>query len=151
MRSSLPAFVGALLVAGALLPAPAAAQASGQTSPAPAADSHRGVAERGAYITQRVAMCVQCHSPRDERGALIEAQKFQGGKIPAAPAWAQAGDWAFVAPRIAGLTGYTAEQAVKLLTEGRTRAGNVPRAPMPPFRMSEQDAADVVAYLKSLP
>jgi mono/diheme cytochrome c family protein len=150
MGSLVTALAGALLMAGVALPASAVAQTpAGQPASAPSAST--GDAQRGAYIAAHVAMCVQCHSPRDERGVLIEGQNFQGGKIPAAPAWSQAGEWAFVAPRIAGLTGYSAEQGVKLLTEGRTRAGNVPRAPMPPFRMSAQDAADVVAYLKSLP
>jgi mono/diheme cytochrome c family protein len=149
MRSVALVVAGALLAAGIALPVPAAAQAPGgqqvSAPPAPAGNS-----QRGEYIAQQVAMCVQCHSPRDERGAIVEAQKFGGGKIPAAPAWAQAGEWAFVAPRIAGLSGYTVEQGVRLLTEGRTRSGRVPRAPMPPFRMSPQDAADVVAHLKSL-
>jgi mono/diheme cytochrome c family protein len=149
MRSLALVCAGALLAAGIVLPATAAAQAPGG-QPVSAPPAPAGNAQRGAYIAQQVAMCVQCHSPRDERGALIDAQKFGGGKIPSAPAWAASGDWAFVAPRIAGLSGYTVEQGVRLLTEGRTRSGRVPRAPMPPFRMAPQDAADVVAYLKSL-
>jgi len=149
MRSLALVFTGALLAAGFAVPATAAAQSPGgqpvSAQPAPA-----GNAQRGAYLTQQVAMCVQCHSPRDERGVIVESHKFGGGNIPAAPAWAQAGEWAIAAPRIAGLTGYNEEQAVRLLTEGRTRSGRQPRAPMPPFRMSPQDASDVVAYLKSL-
>src|SRR5262250_32718 len=31
--------------------------------------------ERGRYLANDVAMCVQCHSPRDENGALIEGQR----------------------------------------------------------------------------
>lgn len=109
-----------------------------------------GNADRGAYLATSVAMCVQCHSGRDEAGNLVDAQRFAGGRIPAGPPWARPGEWAFSAPRIAGLSGYSTAQGITLLTRGRTRSGRTPRAPMPAFRMSEQDAADVVAFLQRL-
>lgn len=135
----------AALVASAavLAPVPTTAQTPAPASPA-------GSVDRGAYLATQVAMCVQCHSGRDEQGTLVATQRFAGGRIPSGPPWARPGEWAFSAPRIAGLSGYTVEQGIRLLTEGRTRSGRTPRAPMPPFRMSAQDAADVVAYLKSL-
>ena len=43
------------------------------------------------------------------------------------------------------------EDAVRLLQTGRSAKGYVPRPPMPPFRMTPEDAATVVAYLQSLP
>jgi hypothetical protein len=53
-------------------------------------------------------------------------------------------------PRIAGLPGYTDELAIRLLTQGAIkRDGTQLRSPMPPFRMTPQDAADVIAYLRS--
>lgn len=51
---------------------------------------------------------------------------------------------------IKGLTGYTDEQEIRLLTTGITRNGTPPRPPMPPFRLTREDAAAVVAYLRSL-
>jgi len=39
---------------------------------------------------------------------------------------------------------------VTLLTTGVWRDGKRPRPPMPQFRMTQQDAQAVVAYLKSL-
>jgi mono/diheme cytochrome c family protein len=43
------------------------------------------------------------------------------------------------------------EDAERLLQTGKSTRGYVPRPPMPPFRMTQEDAAAVVAYLKSLP
>jgi hypothetical protein len=43
------------------------------------------------------------------------------------------------------------EDAERLLQTGKSARGYVPRPPMPPFRMTQEDAAAVVAYLKSLP
>ena len=95
-------------------------------------------------------MCVQCHTPRNAQGELDRTQLLQGASIPVPvpfPAW----QWAFAAPRIAGLPGWSVADAVRLLQTGRSGTGYVPRPPMPPFRMTQEDAAAVVAYLKSLP
>ena len=60
-------------------------------------------------------------------------------------------DWPIQIPRIAGLPGYDDEAAMRLLTQGAIRwDGKQLRAPMPRFRMNPQDAADVIAYLRSL-
>jgi mono/diheme cytochrome c family protein len=104
---------------------------------------------RGRYIAQHVAMCVQCHSPRDSAGDPIPTRLFHGAPIPVRSPFA-AQDWAFRAPHIAGLPGYTREQAVRLLMEGVTASGGTPRPPMPPFRMKREDAEAVAAFLKSL-
>ena len=56
-----------------------------------------------------------------------------------------------VAPRIKGMPGYTPELGVRLLTEGAIdRVGKHLRPPMPKFRMTPQDAADVVAFLRAM-
>jgi hypothetical protein len=69
--------------------------------------------------------------------------------MPVRPPWAN--DWPVRIPRIAGLPGYTDELAIRLLTQGAIkRDGTQLRLPMPRFRMTPQDAADVVAYLRSL-
>jgi mono/diheme cytochrome c family protein len=104
---------------------------------------------RGEYLATRVAMCVQCHSGRDEKGALSEAKKFRGGTIPFKSPWSGS-EWAYQAPSIAGLPGFTDEQIVALLTEGAATGRSAPRSPMPPFRMSREDAPAIAAYLRSL-
>lgn len=105
--------------------------------------------ERGKYIVENVAMCGQCHTPRNGSGDLIMSQWLNGAAVPVhAPA--QIRPWAEYAPRIAGLTQFTDEQALRLLTGGISRTGTMLRNPMPPYRMSKQDAQDIVAYLRSL-
>jgi hypothetical protein len=118
--------------------------------PADVASVTSGNVEHGRYIVERVAMCFECHSPRDEKGNLLQGQEFMGGAIPFQPPWTN--DWAIRAPRIRGLPGYTEELGVRLLTQGAIdRQGIQLRLPMPRFRMTPQDASDVVAFLKSMP
>ena len=103
--------------------------------------------EHGKYIAENVAMCVQCHSPREATGELVRSKLFEGAPIPVDKP-SQLSVWADYAPRIAGLPQYTEDQMVKLLTTGIGREGKPLRAPMPTFKMTLQDAADVVTYLK---
>ena len=109
-----------------------------------------GNVEHGKYLAEHVAMCVECHSGRDAQGNIIDSQLYLGGAIPFAPAWPN--DWANRAPRNRGLPGYTDAEAMRLLMQGAiARDGRQLRAPMPRFRMTPQDAADVIAFLRSLP
>jgi hypothetical protein len=108
-----------------------------------------GDIDRGRYLAEDVAMCVQCHSPRDENGDLLRSQLFSGAAVPVSAPW-RTKDWAEFAPRIAGLTQYSDDQAMELLTGGISRTGRTLRAPMPPFRLSLQDARAIIAYLRSL-
>ena len=82
-------------------------------------------------------------------GQYPRARAFDGGPIPFRPPWPN--DWAIYAPRNRGLPGYDDAQAVRLLTEGSIgRDGRQLKMPMPRFHMSKQDAADVIAYMRSL-
>jgi mono/diheme cytochrome c family protein len=135
-------------------------QASAQTHQQPARTSAvartpaatalpRGDLEHGRYIVEHVAMCIECHSGRDSQGRLLDSQRFLGAPIPFAPPWPN--DWAMRAPRNKGLPGYDDGLALRLLTQGGIgRNGEQLRAPMPRFRMNVQDAADVIAYMRSL-
>src|SRR5262245_23502282 len=49
---------------------------------APGATRIGGDVARGDYLVNSVAMCVQCHSPRDQRGNLIADKKLTGASIP---------------------------------------------------------------------
>ncbi len=107
-------------------------------------------AERGKYFVEQVAMCVQCHTPRDASGGLLRDKYLAGAPVPVnSPPYPNT-KWAARAPAIAGLPGYTSEQGIRLLTEGITSNGRRPDPPMPPFRFTRADAAAIVAYLKSL-
>ncbi len=105
---------------------------------------------RGRYLVERVAMCVQCHTPRTQTGELLETRYLQGGPVPVSAPPNFRIDWAYKAPGIAGLPGYTVQEGIKLLMEGVTPDGRIPKPPMPKFRLTRGDAEAVVIYLKSL-
>jgi mono/diheme cytochrome c family protein len=126
-----------------------AQQSHAAHTPGTATDRTTGNIEHGRYIVENIAMCGECHSPRNEKGEIVEEQRFMGAPIPVRPPWPN--DWALRAPRNRTLPGYTEELAIRLLTQGAIdREGKQLRLPMPRFRMTRQDAADVVAYMKSL-
>lgn len=139
-----------VLVAAALVLLVGSASAQQRAAGAAPASAPRGSIEHGRYLVERVAMCFECHSTRDGAGNLVPSTVFMGGAMPVRPPWPN--DWAVRTPRIKGLPGYTDELAVRLLTQGAIgRDGQQLRPPMPRFRMTPQDAADVVAFLRSLP
>lgn len=118
--------------------------------PLAAAQTSSDQMQHGKYLVERVAMCVYCHTPRTEQGELDRSRLLQGAPMPiASPFPSQT--WAFKAPKIAGLPGGWSEaDMIRLLRTGKGPRGNAPRPPMPPFRMTQDDAAAVAAFLKSL-
>jgi hypothetical protein len=106
--------------------------------------------ERGKYIVESVAMCERCHTPRDENGNALRNHWLMGGPVQLKQTYPTP-TWAEREPRIAGAPPGTDEQFITLLTTGISRTGAPPLLPMPPFRMTRQDAEAVLAYLKSLP
>lgn len=135
----------AVSLAAVQAPAPAA---RGAAAPAPVT-LPPGNVEHGRYIAERVAMCVECHSGRDGQGNILDSERYLGAPIPIEPpSWAR--NWATHAPRNKGLPGYTDALALRLLTQGSIgRDGTQLRPPMPRFHMTPQDAADVIAFLRS--
>lgn len=105
--------------------------------------------ERGKYIVHHASLCVQCHSPRDAQGNLIQSKLLTGGAVPLSSPWPN-DNWASVAPSLVNMSGYTEEQAIRLLTKGVTRRGVPPQRPMPPFAFSEEDAKAIFAYLNTI-
>lgn len=102
---------------------------------------------RGKYLVQRVAMCGDCHTPRDDKGMPLPGKELAGAPLgfkPLAPM-----PWATTAPEIAGLPGWKDAQIVTFLTTGKLD-GRAPNPPMPEYRLSASDARAVVAYLRTL-
>lgn len=128
----------------AAVPAGGPTAGAGMATAGPGGDT-----ERGRYIAEHVAMCVECHSGRDAQGNIVPALRFMGAPMPVGrTSWA--GDWPTTIPRIAGLPGYTDALVIRLLTQGAIkRDGTQLRLPMPRFRMTPQDALDVAAYLRT--
>ena len=138
--SSLMIFAVAVSISGQQAPAAKESQSAAKAS---------GNVEHGRYLVENVVMCYECHSTRDPQGNIVPGTRFRGGPMPMRPAWST--DWPIQIPRIAGLPGYSDEQAMRLLTQGAIRRdGTQLRYPMPRFHMSPQDAADVIAYIRSL-
>jgi mono/diheme cytochrome c family protein len=121
--------------------------ASAQQQAKPAASNLAG---RGKYIVEQVALCIECHTPRDSNGALLRTEYLKGAPVPIQPPPYPQMKWALKAPAIAGLPGYSEQQGIQLLTEGITRDGRTPDPPMPRYRLNRSDAQAVVAYLMSL-
>jgi len=107
-------------------------------------------AERGEYLAVRVAMCVQCHTPRDESGTLLLTRLFEGARVPVTSPFPGT-QWATQAPALAGLAAVRREDLISILTVGTRVDGRTPRPPMPPFRLSRDDAEAIADYFASLP
>jgi mono/diheme cytochrome c family protein len=131
---------GRTLLAALALAATCPAAARAETGGAPEGD-----VERGRYLTHEVAMCVQCHTPRLADGSLDETRLFAGAPMPI-----DGQRWAFDAPAIRGTGHLSDADLMSLLTTGRRTTGYAPIPPMPPFRLTTEDAAAVIAYLRSL-
>jgi hypothetical protein len=57
---------------------------------------------------------------------------------------------AYAAPKIAGLPRLSSTDATAFLQTGMLPGGKQSRPPMPQYRFNHDDAAAIVAYLKSL-
>jgi mono/diheme cytochrome c family protein len=134
-----------LLITAAATPAfPSLARAQ---TPKPNAAQTALIAE-GRRLVENVGLCTDCHAPRLPTGEFDRTRWLQGSALPFEPTVEM--PWSAVAPPIAGLPGYTEEQAVRFFTTGERPNGVPVRPPMPAFRLSAAEAKAVVAYLKSL-
>lgn len=102
---------------------------------------------RGDYLVNGVVLCGDCHTPRLENGAIDEARKLQGGTLPPGPP-----EFATVAPPLAGIpANFTQEQFTAFVQTGVRPDGTHARPPMPPYRLNDDDARAVTAYIATLP
>lgn len=115
-----------------------------------AADANETPALRGKYLVERVVGCADCHSQRDQTGQFVASTWLGGADLPFAPTVPMPA-WATHAPAIAGLPSMSDADAVHLLMHGKKTDGTMLRPPMPVFRLTEEDARAVVAYLRALP
>jgi mono/diheme cytochrome c family protein len=105
---------------------------------------------RGRYLVEEVAKCPECHTPRRASGDLDDEAWLQGATIWIRPV-APIANWADQAPALAGLPSFTDEQIERVLEKGTGPEGEALRPPMHIYHMNHEDAAAIVAYLKSLP
>jgi len=151
LRRRLGIFVGLAIAMFVCLPAAVSGQnrkssTQGNTATNPGTNS--ADVTRGKYLVESVAMCGQCHTPRDANGVLDRSKWLEGASVPWVPAQSQS-NWPLLAPRIGGAPPASDADMIKLLTTGIWTNGAPLRFPMMPFRMSEADARAVIAYLKT--
>ena len=109
-----------------------------------------GKLARGKYLVERVGLCVDCHSPRDEKGEFLRGEWLRGAPIGFKPLHDMP-QWGEVAPPLAGLpAGYSEAQLAHFLETGMRPDGSLARPPMPPYRFERADAEAAAAYLHSL-
>jgi hypothetical protein len=105
---------------------------------------------RGKYLVEEVAMCQECHTPRNDLGLLDRNQWLQGGPVFFRPA-ISVHEWAERVPAIAGLPGWQSDaDVIYFLENGRRQTGEIPRPPMKQYHLQHRDAVAIVAYLRSL-
>lgn len=112
--------------------------------------------ERGAYLANHVAVCMDCHSTRD-------FSEFSGPPSP--NSLGAGGDvfdhsmglpGVFYAKNITphGISDYTDGELFRLITTGVTNDGR-PMFPLMPYmyygKMDSEDIYDIIAYVRSLP
>jgi Cytochrome c len=139
---------GVVIIIAALSFAAFAAQKPSRSVPGAAAGNAQ--VQRGQYLVENVAMCGECHTPRDSQGQIDNSRWLEG-----APTWftpvTNFPDWAYRAPALAGLPSFTDADMTMILEKGLQPTGRPIRPPMHVFHMSHEDAMAIVAYLKSLP
>jgi mono/diheme cytochrome c family protein len=112
---------------------------------------------RGKYIVDNVAVCQDCHTPRDEMGAPIAAQYLAG-----AACFAQLPNGSCLNTRNltnheTGLLNRTDDEIKRMITDGIRPAatGDEALSPVMPYyvfhNMSAADLDSVVAYLRTVP
>jgi mono/diheme cytochrome c family protein len=117
---------------------------------APKAAAPQGDVERGHYLVDNVAMCSECHTPRDAAGNLDNSRYLQGAQIWITPVHPTT-NWAMRAPALSGMVGFTDAQMQEILEKGVGPNGLEIQPPMHIYHMNHADAVAISAYLRSLP
>lgn len=109
-------------------------------------EDRQALIKRGGYLVNELARCGDCHTPRDARGKLDMNRHLQGAEMWFRPN-KRADEFEDEAPNIT-MTGkagkWSEERMAKFLTSGRSGE------PMPSYRLTDDDARAVAAYLRSL-
>ena len=106
--------------------------------------------KRGAYIAQ-MAVCTDCHTPRDDKGNVRTDMPFAGGT--AMPFGNRKVVYsANITPAVNGITYYTEDLFIETIRTGKVRSRTLDAMmPWQVYRnMTDQDLKDLFAYLKTL-
>ncbi|HVZ46342.1 MAG TPA: c-type cytochrome [Ramlibacter sp.] len=104
----------------------------------------------GKYLTD-IGHCMDCHTPRDDKGMLVKGKVGAGGQVFPGP-WGESVS-RNLTPDATGLKGWTDEQIAHSIRTGTNREGQPYKPPMA-FdwyrNIGDDDMAAIVKYLKSL-
>ncbi|WP_270933741.1 c-type cytochrome [Falsiroseomonas oryzae] len=106
---------------------------------------------RGAYLAGAVAHCMECHTPM--QGGHADMTRLGAGGMEFRGPWGVSVA-RNITPHANGLGGWTDTEIVRAVTEGISRDGRQLAPPMAFWayrNMTQQDLADLVAYLRSIP
>jgi mono/diheme cytochrome c family protein len=117
------------------------------------AASGEKLVERGAYLVTTIGACGNCHTPRDKAGHVLPGMALAGGFE-----FDEASIGHVVGPNITpdpetGIGKWTEAEIVTALRDGKRPDGTIigPPMPIPAYRqLSDQDAAAIAAYLRSI-
>ncbi|MGD0543914.1 MAG: c-type cytochrome [Candidatus Acidiferrales bacterium] len=141
--------IALILCAGAVIASSRTRQTPKQAA-SPGSTSNQAQLKRGKYLTEEVARCTECHTPRDARGNLDNSRALQGAPVWIVPVHPDQ-NWAQQAPSLAGFAAYTDKDGEEILEKGQGANGEIIRPPMHIYHLNHQDAMDIIAYLRSVP
>jgi mono/diheme cytochrome c family protein len=110
--------------------------------------------ERGKYLTRTVAGCHDCHSPADERGAMLAGMEFGGGGMFKDPGNNLKPLFSMnITQDPSGIAHYDESLFIQTMQSGQQMGRMISHImPFEAFRtMTPEDLADIWAYLKSVP
>lgn len=115
--------------------------------------------ERGRYLAENVAVCVDCHTPHDwdRPGYPIRAgMKFAGGERFGPDMGLPGTIWSsnLTSDKETGLGAWTDGEIARAIREGVGRDGHAlfPEMPYPHYKvMSDEDVLAIIAFLRRLP
>lgn len=106
--------------------------------------------ERGTYLMRSIVACGNCHTPKGPDGELPGMELAGGFLIEDKPFTAYAPN---ITPDVeTGIGGWTDEQIIMAIREGRRPDGTVVGPPMPIAlyrNMSDRDVQAIVAYIRA--
>ena len=118
--------------------------------------SQTSLIDRGKQLTEQVAKCQDCHTPRTAAGELDKTAWLRGVPVDpvADPVRSASGKPQVHIPDITAegtLWMLWGEKGMlRFLEKGSSPSGTTPSSHMPTYKMRHDDAEAVVAYLKSL-
>lgn len=105
----------------------------------------------GKYLAE-VGHCMECHTPRGQKGELLQSSWGAGGQVFQGPWGASVSR--NLTPHESGLKNWTDTEIANAIRSGRDRQGHPYKPPMAfaKYRnVSDEDMAALVAYLRTMP